>query len=268
MKISIRDVIQKVIQPAGIGHLESTVDTLKIGDPDEAVRGIAVAFMPTQQVLEQAARLGANLIITHEGLYYHHQDSFENELTNDPVYEEKKQVLLESKVAVFRLHDYIHRYEPDGIMEGLLDALGWRDHVTVHQRAASVVQIPSPSTVKEMAEQVKHRLGLSFVRVVGSLDMPCRRIGLLAGFRGGASLTLPLFEQEQVDLIIYGEGPEWETPEYVRDAVHQGRDKALIVLGHAESEAAGMRLLAVQLQRQWPDVPIHFIPVPPIYQII
>ncbi|AHA58143.1 hypothetical protein M493_09737 [Geobacillus genomosp. 3] len=77
-----------------------------------------------------------------------------------------------------------------------------------------------------------------------------------------------MFEQEHLDAIIYGEGPEWETPGYVRDAVHQGRRKALIVLGHAESEEPGMRYLAEWLGLQFPDVPIHFIQETPLFQVV
>ena len=35
---------------------------------------------------------------------------------------------------------------------------------------------------------------------------------------GGGALAIPYFEAEHLDLIITGEGPEGETPEYVRDA--------------------------------------------------
>ena len=44
--------------------------------------------------------------------------------------------------------------------------------------------------------------------------------------------------------------------EYARDAVLQGRHKALIVLGHANSEEAGMKWLVEWLAPLVPDVPI------------
>jgi putative NIF3 family GTP cyclohydrolase 1 type 2 len=112
---------------------------------------------------------------------------------------------------------------------------------------------------------VKRRLGLSVVRVSGDLDAPCRRIGLLVGYRGGGANAIPLFEQERLDLVICGEGPEWETPEYVRDAARQGRARALIVLGHAESEAAGMRLLARRLAAAFPHIPVRCADEEPVF---
>ena len=97
--------------------------------------------------------------------------------------------------------------------------------------------------------------------------MTCKRIGVLVGYRGGGEQVIPLFENEGFDLVIYGEGPEWETPEYVRDAVRQGKKKGLLVLGHAESEMPGMRFLARELQDKFPGIPVHFLPQEPIFGI-
>ncbi|MCR2806905.1 Nif3-like dinuclear metal center hexameric protein [Paenibacillus soyae] len=265
MTITVQDIINSLTEP--VPKLEQTVDKLLIGRPDDAVAGIATVFMPTRQALEEAVALGANVVIAHEGPFYSHQDSFAATLEDDPVYQAKKTFLAESGLALFRLHDYIHRTQPDGITEGLVQALGWERHVLQHQPAASIVELP-PMTAMEVASHVKERLGLAFVRLAGQPDMPCRRIGLLAGYRGGGPLVIPLFESEKLDLVLYGEGPEWETPEYVRDAVRQGHAKALIALGHAESESAGMRLLAERLQRQFPQLPVHFIPNEPLFRSV
>ena len=70
---------------------------------------------------------------------------------------------------------------------------------------------------------------------------------------------MPLMLRDPVDAVLYGEGFEWETPEYFRDAVWQGKSKALFVLGHAESEMPGMEALAKRLQERFPDVPVRFL---------
>jgi putative NIF3 family GTP cyclohydrolase 1 type 2 len=264
MTITVQNVTDLLMEP--VERLQNTVDTLKSGDPDMEVKGIAIAFMPTYGVIQQAIDMGVNLLITHEGLFYSHHDKTET-IGNDSVYQEKRKLIEESGIAIFRLHDYIHRYRPDGITAGLIQALDWQSYVVEHQQAASVLSIPAMS-VREIAEYVKRKLGISFVRVVGNVSLPCTRIGLLAGYRGGGNLSIPLFEQEKLDLIIYGEGPEWETPEYVRDAIHQGKQKALILLGHAESEESGMKNLAEWLKEIVPDLPIFYIPEKSLFQVI
>ena len=42
-------------------------------------------------------------------------------------------------------------------------------------------------------------------------------------------------------MLVAGETREWETVEFTRDAVAAGKRKALILLGHANSEEAGMK---------------------------
>lgn len=54
---------------AGIRKPDGTVDRLEPGAPESEVQGIVTAFSASQYVIEQAVLLGANLIITHEGVF-------------------------------------------------------------------------------------------------------------------------------------------------------------------------------------------------------
>ncbi|OUM97152.1 MAG: transcriptional regulator [Thermobacillus sp. ZCTH02-B1] len=262
MRTTIRDVIAAVTGPAG--PVGQTVDGLLSGDPDDEVKGIVTAFMPSQRVLEEARASGANLVIAHEGPFYSHHLSFAKTIADDPVYRAKSGFIRESGLAVYRLHDHIHRYSPDGIAEGLLEALGWTHDRVRHEPEAAIIE-REPTTVRAVAGELKLRLGLRFVRVAGDPDAPCRRIGLLVGYRGGGANAIPLFGREGVDLVICGEGPEWEAPEYARDAARQGRAKALIAIGHGESERPGMRLLARRLAALFPHIPVRAADEEPVF---
>ncbi|MCM3694172.1 Nif3-like dinuclear metal center hexameric protein [Neobacillus niacini] len=257
MPITVQNVIDKLLEP--IDSIQNTVDTLLSGNPALEVKGIATAFMATQQVIEQAIALGANLLITHEGIYFSHHDN-EKSLENDPIYNDKSRLINDSGLAIFRFHDHWHKCKPDGIMAGLIQELNWQSYVVENQPAATILSIPQ-MTVGEISAYIKKLLGIQYLRFSGDLSMNCTRIGLLAGYRGGGGLCIPLYEKEDLDLIIYGEGPEWETPEYVRDANYQGRQKNLIVLGHAESEEPGMNYLAEWIRTIFPSIPTHFIKV-------
>ncbi|MNV28828.1 metal-binding protein [compost metagenome] len=250
----------------GADPAQPTVDRLDPGSRETAVTGIVTAFSASQTVIERALTLGANFIISHEGVYYSHQGET-GLLQGDPVFMEKAALIARSGIGIYRFHDAIHRYRPDGIMAGLLRELGWERYVRQQQPAAAILELPARS-VKTIAEELKKALGIAYVRAAGDLSMPCSRIGVLVGYRGGGSSAIPLFHKEKVDLVIAGEGPEWETPEYVKDAVHQGRSTALIMLGHAESEAPGMKDLADRLTEQFPELPVYFIKDQPVFQII
>ncbi|MGQ3479602.1 Nif3-like dinuclear metal center hexameric protein [Paenibacillus sp. TY11] len=250
----------------GISTPKPTVDLLNPGHIDTEVQGIVTAFSSSQYVIEQAISLGANFIITHEGIFYSHQGMQEC-LLHDPVFLQKSRLIANSGVGIYRFHDTIHRYQPDGVMVGLLQALDWHTCVVKQQPTAAILTIPAME-VKEVAEYIKAKLHIRYVRVTGEVSMPCERVGILVGYRGGGELAIPLFLNENVDLIIAGEGPEWETPEYVKDAVYQGQSKALIMLGHAESEAPGMKYLADVLSVQFPMLPVHFVEDRPVFQIL
>jgi putative NIF3 family GTP cyclohydrolase 1 type 2 len=65
--------------------------------------------------------------------------------------------------------------------------------------------------------------------------------------------------QEKPDLIIVGESPEWETPEYVRNANEMGEKLSLIVIGHSASEEGGSEFMAEWIRKNIPEVNVvHF----------
>jgi putative NIF3 family GTP cyclohydrolase 1 type 2 len=263
MSVYIRDVINALTE--GVEPIKNTVDRLEYGNPDTIVTGIAVTFLATQEAVEKAKLLGANLIVTHEGIFYSHWDKREM-LKNDLVYKKKCKTIEEYQMSIYRIHDHVHRFTPDGITKGLLKKLGWEDYEVKDLRIASILEIPKTSLDK-VIKHVEKSLGAEYIRYAGELETLCGRVALLVGNRGGGEVVIPLFEKENPDLIIYGEGPEWETPEYIRDALQQGKQKALIVLGHAESETPGMEYLAHFLKEKFTDIAVHFISQNPVLKI-
>ncbi|PQP81209.1 transcriptional regulator [Paenibacillus sp. PCH8] len=265
MNLTVQDIVFHLTDTVELP--ENTVDQLITGTLHQTVTGIIVAFMPTQHVIEQAIQHGANLIIAHESPFYNHH-SHTDWLGTDPVYIHKKKLIDEAGISIFRCHDIIHRFQPDGITEGLIQALGWSSCVEQRLSEASIISFPEGHTVEAVANHVKNTLGLDYVRVAGRPEMECRRAAVLVGFRGNGNVTIPLIQNEQLDLIIAGEGFEWETPEYVRDAVQQGKSMALIMMGHAESEASGMKLLADRLRERFSELNVHFADERPVYTVL
>jgi putative NIF3 family GTP cyclohydrolase 1 type 2 len=263
-RITIGNVVQRLTERAG--RLEQTVDRLAFGTPETEVTGIVTTFLATQYVLEQAAALGANLVVSHEGLFYSHRERPES-LGENLVYAQKRRWLERSGIAVYRFHDHVHRYEPDAITEGLVRALGWGAYVEERLPAATIVQMPA-QPLGGIAAHVKAKLGIPYVRAVGDPATPCARVGLLVGYRGGGDTVIPLFASRKLDLVVAGEGPEWETPEYVRDAIHQGRRQSLLLVGHAASEEPGMRRVAELLKEHFPAVPVHFVADKPLFRLM
>ncbi|MGO4545555.1 Nif3-like dinuclear metal center hexameric protein [Paenibacillus sp. 2TAB23] len=265
MTITIRNVVDAI--RSSVHSIANTVDGLEFGSPDMEVRGIATTFMATRQVIEQALSLDVNLLISHETSYYSHR-TIDGLLTGDPVYANKTKRVQHSGLVIYRHHDYCHSAQPDPIMIGLLQDLKLEACVEEMLPTAAIIRVPDEMRADEIAEYVKSKLAIPYVRLAGDPHMICRRIGILVGYRGGIANAVPLYRDKGVDLVIAGEGPEWETPEYVRDSVNHGIPKALVSIGHAESEEPGMRYLAEQLRRAYPGLPVHFIASKPVFQVL
>ncbi|MBW7458737.1 Nif3-like dinuclear metal center hexameric protein, partial [Paenibacillus sepulcri] len=182
MTITVQMVLERLTGP--VGRLDPTVDTLKSGRMDAEVRKVAVVFMATYAIIKQAVESGADLIITHEPTYYNHTDEGAW-LSGNAVYERKRALIEESGVAIFRLHDYVHSYKPDGILTGMLKKLEWE----AYSDPAEINLLTPPSserhTVRSIASHMKSRLGIESMLIAGDPDLPVRRFGLMPGASGG-----------------------------------------------------------------------------------
>jgi putative NIF3 family GTP cyclohydrolase 1 type 2 len=254
-KPTAREVVAQIQKQIGIPWDANTVDTFKAGNPDTPVTGIAVTMMCTMDVLERASAKGMNFVITHEPTFYAHLDKPEGMPEDDPVWAEKRAFIEKHKMVVWRFHDYWHRRNPDGIEMGTVKALGWEKY----QRPDNQYLFVLPqTTVKELAEEVARKLDSSVVRVVGAPEMKVTQVALSPGAAGAEAETHAL-ERDDVQVLLVGETREWETVEYAADAVTEGRNKALIVIGHIPSEQAGMEECTRWLRGFVKGVPIEFV---------
>jgi len=258
----VKELMELLIAP--VGELAQTVDGIIAGDGNEEVKGIATTFVCSYEVIEQAIERGINVIITHEPTCYNHH-SEQDKFGVSKVIEQKIELLNKHHINVIRFHDYAHRYSPDIISEGFLDVMEWSSYADQDQ--ADLLHLPTQS-VGAIIQQLKQRLGIDYIQLVGQQEQLCSNVWLRLGFRGNGDQCIPAFEKGNIELIIAGEGHEWETPEYVRDANAQGKAIALLIIGHQKSEDAGMKILARQLQQQHPQLSITHIEQPTALQYV
>lgn len=252
---TVQQVIDQILAAVPPGP-EDTVDTIKVGDPSQPVTGIVTTFLASCEVIDRAAELGANLIITHEPTFYNHRDHVDW-LEGDPVYRHKRELLEENEIVVWRFHDGLHRHQPDGVIAGVLDDLGWKEYARPED--PRVCEVP-PSTLLELAALLKARLGTARVQAIGDPSRRYRTVGLMVGAAGGEA-QIRFLRKTDVEVLVVGELAEWETSEYVRDASHAGRAEAVLIVGHAASEEPGMRWLAEWLRPRLPGVTITHVPL-------
>lgn len=253
-EVTAEQVIELIIKNTGAAPIPNTVDIIKEGDPNTPVKGIITCMFATMEVLKKAVEKNCNLIIVHEPIYYNHLDNTEH-LIKSPVFQEKKQYINEHNLVIWRFHDYIHSIQPDAILSGMMSKLGWKGYVVNNQ----LTNFSFPEmTLNGLLENLKNTFPENVFYVVGNPTMKVKNVRFAPGAPGGM-YHFRLLEQENVDVVVAGEAPQWESYEYARDAVDQGRNKAIIFIGHISSEESGMEYCAEWLGTFIHDIPIFFI---------
>ncbi len=256
-QLTARQIIERIQKHVGVPWTTPTVDTIKAGNADAPVTGIAVTMMATQDVLERAAASGKNFIITHEPTFYNHLDNTADlEKQDDAVLAAKQAFIREHGLVIWRFHDHWHARKPDGILLGMTHALEWEEF---QNRDNEHLFVMPQTTLSSLAESIKKKLNIRALRVVGDPQQKLTQVAFLPGAAGSAR-QIQMLERADVEALLIGETPEWETVEYVADAVTEHKRKALIILGHIPSEQAGMEECASWLKSFVTEVPIEFIP--------
>ena len=262
------DLLARMRQHLGVPWKDDTIDGIKAGDPTVAVTGVVTTALASLAVLRQAVEAGANLVVTHEPAFYASNDArvppparggFQTtpppgaEAQPDPVYAAKNGFVDRHRLVVVRLRDHWRAREPSPFARGLGVALGWQNYQAGNAATYEIPLVP----LERLAAHVRRALGVrGGMRVMGAAASPIRRVALLPG---STPLSAALDAMPGVDAIVAGEVREWETVEYVRDVIHAGHRKGLVLVGRVVSEEPGMRACADWMKSFVSEVPVRHI---------
>lgn len=253
------EIMEELFSLAEHFLIEDTCDTCKAGNPDNEVTKVAVSMFATPDTVRQARDFGAQLFITHEPTYHNHMDHH----SNDPIECEKRRLLEESGMAIYRYHDHPHCADPDMISTGMLRAMGL-ECVEEPTDVFDLLRLHfnTPVTPRQLAGLLEDRLGIAHIRIAGSADMPCNELSCMFGTPGGVFEEL---RNTACQILLTGEICEWALGEYARDAAQLGHKKAILVLGHIGSERDGMKYIAEVLNRRHPELEVKYIECDEVY---
>jgi len=254
-QLTVQQVIDLIIKNIPNAPFKQTIDSLKTGNGEMVVNGIVTSMFATLPVIEKAVALKANFIIVHEPTFYNHADETEW-LSHNEVYLQKRELIDENNIAIWRCHDYLHTQQLDGVQQGVVDALGWKNYYNASE--PKVINLPGMS-LGQLIEHLKNKLRVKTVRYIGDKKQTCKKILLIPGAMDGRA-QMKLIAEKKPDVLVCGELREWETAEYVRDARALGQQTSLIVVGHAASEEPGLEWLKNWLQPQVGNIAVTHIP--------
>ncbi len=243
-------------------NFNTTVDTFKSGDPETPVKGIAVAWMSYTAALKRAVDQGCNLFVTHEPTYYDHRDQNEDMFQFESA-RAKREYVQRSSIVILRCHDVWDQYPKLGIPDAWSEALGFSGPVA--SSGFFRVFDVSGRTALDVARQVARKtkpFGQDAVQLVGPSDAPVRRVAIGCG---AITPFIRFVREFKADLAICTD----DGFTYWRDGAFSiDSGIPVILVNHAVAEVPGLTLLAAQLKRQFPRVPVHAIPQKCMYRLI
>lgn len=277
--MKIREVVNRILNYHPViesygSHPERECDGYKCGDPDQECTGIVTSVAASIDVIRRAIELGYNLIVVHEPSFYTHLDPTDW-LEGDAVFEGKMDLIREHGIVIWRDHDHIHAHKPDGIFYGVAKELGWENYIVGDDpMRANDFMLPE-TTVRELSLYLKEKMNLNAVRVIGNLDAKVRHV-CYPGMHimdnpdnDAQKISTQRFMDKKADAMITMECIDWTLASYVRDAGQLGMPKALIMIGHMNSEELGMKWAV-----NWigdlvnHELPVEFVPSCDMYQYI
>jgi putative NIF3 family GTP cyclohydrolase 1 type 2 len=256
--LTAAEIIERIRANVGVPWNDKTVDGLKTGDASAVVTGIAVAVMPTLDVLGRAAADGLNFIVVQEPTFYAPNEAPGGRAT-DPVYLAKRQLIDDRNLVIYRLSDHWNARRPHPGAVGLAEVLGY----TPGRAADSefLYSVP-PATLGAVVDDVRRRLSARAVRVIGDPGMPVRRVFVSPGTTDVPSV---LGHLSRADVVISGEPREWEAVPYIQDSRSAGLARGMVIVGRVVSEWPGARIAAVWLRSLVSEVPVTFVSLPDPY---
>ena len=177
-------------------------DGLKAGDPTTVIRGIATTAMASLDVLKEAKKANANLILTYEPTFYGRADGRAPAASaagrgpigvtaNDPIVKAKREFIEKNGLVVCRLRDHWQSRKENEMVTALAGALGWSGGRVKSDDA--LYDIPAASA-EETVNLIRRRLNIrGGLRAVGDRRATVRRVLAASGRNDSRNDVAALF---------------------------------------------------------------------------
>ena len=204
-----------------------------VGSAAQEVTGILFALDVTEPVIEEAAALSAQLIVTHHPLMF---DPLRT-LTDDNYEARLIRRLAREDISLIAAHTCLDR-APGGVNDTLAELCGLTE--VTGEGFFRCGLLPAPLSVWEYAEQLKAALRTE-VRLMGPGDAVIRKVGLCSGSGGS---EWPAAAETGCDAFVSGE------IKHHFGLAMAGSGIVGLECGHFATEEPGIRALASALQKE------------------
>ena len=252
-----------------------TRDKVLFGDVNQECTGIVTTIYASIDVINKAIEYGANFIICHEALFWYRGDYTDwLEEQQNKTYLEKKKLLEEHNIVVWRDHDYIHSGIPmngtyvDGIFHGVMKMLGWEKNLICDPVRPMFAF--EDKTVEDIGKEWIEKFNLNGIKALGNLKAKANKVAIVSHIMGEVDKeVIRRMDQEDINCLIAMELTDYTVSEYVRDSAMLGQDKAILAIGHFNVEEPGMEYMLEWLDEAIGEkIEAHYVQATDMYQFI
>ena len=180
---TVNDIIQYMERLAPLKTaLEWDNPGLLIGERDKPVKRILVSLDCTDEAIDEAGRVKADMIITHHPLIFRPIKS----ITSDTALGRRVIKLIRSHITLFSAHTNLDIAE-GGVNDVLFGILNLTEKAPLMPPSSDeaglgrVGVLEAPMRLDELASFVGRKLGLKHTRYAGNPDFMISKVGLLCG---------------------------------------------------------------------------------------
>lgn len=205
---------------------------LLCGRADAPVDKVLCALDATEAVVDEALRLGAQLLVTHHPILFHARKS----LREDDAEGRLLARLVRGRLSLIAAHTNYDN-APDGVNDQLAERLGLLN-VRPLENGLRVGDLAKPLTVQALSQQAGEALS-ALVRPYAAENAVVRRVAVCGGAGGG---FYPLALAAGAQAFLTGEVRHHEALAAVAEGL------AVLEAGHYETEQIAIKSLANRLQ--------------------
>ena len=193
----VRDIFDNLNSWAPTSSCESWDNVgLLVGHMDAEVSKVLVALDITKGVMEEAADIGAELIVAHHPVIFSPIKS----LTENGADSFRALYLAENRIAAICMHTNLD-FAPDGVDQTLPKTLGFGDSKPLSEEGGRISELTEFVSLKYLLPKVKSALNASGLRYYDA-GRPVKKIATVCG-SGGSYLSYCI--SEGCDTLITGD---------------------------------------------------------------
>jgi dinuclear metal center YbgI/SA1388 family protein len=217
---------------------DASLNGLQVEGRDEVTK-VAVAVDATLATFEQAADMGADLLIAHHGLFWGRP------LPVVGPHRERLAYLLRHEISLYAAHIPLDAHREVGNNWGIARLLGLdelRDFATYKGRPIGVQgRFPTPLSLRDLADAIERELGEAVLVHAGGPNLVAS-LGIVSGAAAGEVVTAAA---AGLDAFLTGE------PRHELFAEPFERGVNALFAGHYMTETVGVNLLAAELRARF-----------------